>query len=137
MFYLLASADVDAQLSWTKGREIFFKLELWRRYVTSVYFVTTIYSTVGFGDFHPSTDKEMIAYLVYMALNMGFGAGLFGQFISLAVKTTRPTDKYVSNIFTNLVCRGRWVKFFIVFISSLSYYLFYHKLIVLISPLMQ
>lgn len=126
VFYLLASADVDAQVSWTKGRENFFQLELWSRYITSVYFVTTIYSTVGFGDFHPTTDMEMIVCLVYMALNMGFGAGLFDQFISLVVKLIRPADKDVSNIFTNLACGGRWVKFFIVFISSLSYYLFYH-----------
>lgn len=71
-----------------------------------MYFVTTIYTTVGFSDFHPSTEEEMIACLVYMALNMSFGAALFEQFISLVVKTTRPTGKDVSNIFTNLVCRG-------------------------------
>ena len=112
IFYLLASADVDAQLSWTKGRENSFELELWRRYVTSLYFTTTIYSTVGFDNLHPSNDLEMIVFLVYMALNMCFGAGLFEQIISYLVKQTRPSDKDVSNIFTNLVCRGRWVNFY-------------------------
>lgn len=85
LFYLIASIS-DEEISWTSGRNDFFKQKFKTRYLTSIYFSMTMYSTVGFGDFHAFTDTEMLTAIINMILNMSLNALVLDQLLDLRKK---------------------------------------------------
>lgn len=88
LFYLIASIS-DEEKSWTSARRDFFKQKFRTRYITSLYLAMTIYSTVGFGDYHPVNDTEMLTAIIKMMLNMALNAFVIDQLLDLSKKWRR------------------------------------------------
>ncbi|VVB09090.1 unnamed protein product [Arabis nemorensis] len=76
--------------------ENFRKIDLWKRYITSLYFAIVTMATVGYGDIHAVNLREMIFVMVYVSFDMVLGAYLIGNITALIVKgsnTERFRDK--------------------------------------------
>ncbi|OIT37659.1 PREDICTED: potassium channel SKOR-like [Nicotiana attenuata] len=74
----------------------FREIDLWRRYITSLYFAIVTMATVGYGDIHAVNLREMIFVMVYVSFDMILGAYLIGNMTALIVKgskTVRYRDK--------------------------------------------
>ncbi|XP_060213165.1 potassium channel SKOR-like isoform X3 [Lycium barbarum] len=74
----------------------FRHIDLWRRYITSLYFAIITMATVGYGDIHAVNLREMIFVMVYVSFDMILGAYLIGNMTALMVKgskTVRYRDK--------------------------------------------
>ncbi|XP_059318108.1 potassium channel SKOR-like isoform X4 [Lycium ferocissimum] len=74
----------------------FRHIDLWRRYITSLYFAIVTMATVGYGDIHAVNLREMIFVMVYVSFDMILGAYLIGNMTALIVKgskTVRYRDK--------------------------------------------
>ncbi|XP_023735573.1 potassium channel SKOR [Lactuca sativa] len=75
--------------SYTNFREI----DLWKRYITSLYFSIVTMATVGYGDIHPVNLREMIFVMFYVSFDMVLGAYLIGNITALIVKGSK-TERY-------------------------------------------
>ncbi|KAJ0233440.1 Cyclic nucleotide-binding domain-containing protein [Hirschfeldia incana] len=76
--------------------ENFRKIDIWKRYTTSLYFAIVTMATVGYGDIHAVNLREMIFVMIYVSLDMVLGAYLIGNITALIVKgsnTERFRDK--------------------------------------------
>ncbi|XP_054786421.1 potassium channel SKOR-like [Prosopis cineraria] len=74
----------------------FRHINLWKRYVTSLYFAIVTMATVGYGDIHAVNVREMIFVMIYVSFDMILGAYLLGNMTALIVrgsKTERFRDK--------------------------------------------
>jgi potassium channel len=67
-------------------------------YVTSLYWSVVTFATVGYGDFSPSNSAEMIFDIVFMFINMVFGAWIIGSITLLVVKNDEKNGKYRENL---------------------------------------
>ncbi|XP_060213170.1 potassium channel SKOR-like isoform X3 [Lycium barbarum] len=67
----------------------FRHIDLWRRYITSLYFAIITMATVGYGDIHAVNLREMIFVMVYVSFDMILGAYLIGNMTALIVKGTK------------------------------------------------
>ncbi|GJX09724.1 ankyrin repeat-containing protein [Tanacetum coccineum] len=75
--------------SYTNFRDI----DLWKRYITSLYFAIITMATVGYGDIHPVNLREMIFVMVYVSFDMVLGAYLVGSITAIVVKGSK-TEVY-------------------------------------------
>ncbi|CAN8232817.1 unnamed protein product [Cochlearia groenlandica] len=76
--------------------ENFRSIDLWKRYITSLYFAIVTMATVGYGDIHAVNLREMIFVMIYVSFDMVLGAYLIGNITALIVKgsnTERFRDK--------------------------------------------
>ncbi|CAN8276058.1 unnamed protein product [Cochlearia groenlandica] len=76
--------------------ENFRKIDLWKRYITSLYFAIVTMATVGYGEIHAVNPREMIFVMIYVSFDMVLGAYLIGNITALIVKgsnTERFRDK--------------------------------------------
>ncbi|PON79288.1 Voltage dependent potassium channel [Parasponia andersonii] len=71
----------------------FRDIDLWKRYVTSLYFSIVTMATVGYGDIHAVNVREMIFIMIYISLDMILGAYLLGNIAALVVKGSN-TEKF-------------------------------------------
>ncbi|XP_031117188.1 potassium channel SKOR-like isoform X1 [Ipomoea triloba] len=74
----------------------FRDIDLWKRYITSLYFAIVTMATVGYGEIHAVNIREMIFVMAYVSLDMILGAYLLGNMAALIVrgsKTERFRDK--------------------------------------------
>ncbi|KFK33311.1 hypothetical protein AALP_AA6G358500 [Arabis alpina] len=74
----------------------FREIDLWKRYITSLYFAIVTMATVGYGDIHAVNLREMIFVMIYVSFDMVLGAYLIGNITALIVKgsnTERFRDK--------------------------------------------
>ncbi|KAF5469216.1 hypothetical protein F2P56_013305 [Juglans regia] len=71
----------------------FRKIDLWKRYVTSLYFAIVTMATLGYGEIHAVNAKEMIFIMIYVSSNMILGAYLLGNIAALIVKGSK-TEKF-------------------------------------------
>lgn len=71
----------------------FRDIDLWKRYVTSLYFSIVTMATVGYGDIHAVNVREMIFVMIYISLDMILGAYLLGNIAALVVKGSN-TEKF-------------------------------------------
>ncbi|GLT45484.1 hypothetical protein SLA2020_193130 [Shorea laevis] len=71
----------------------FRDIDLWKRYVTSLYFAIATMATVGYGDAHPVNVREMIFVMVYISFDMILGAYLLGNMTALIVKGSK-TERF-------------------------------------------
>ncbi|PWA84897.1 Ankyrin repeat-containing protein [Artemisia annua] len=75
----------------------FRDIDLWRKYITSLYFAIITMTTVGYGDIHPVNLREMIFVMVYVSFDMVLGAYLVGSITALVVKGSK-TEIYREKI---------------------------------------
>ncbi|KAJ6375929.1 hypothetical protein OIU77_000821 [Salix suchowensis] len=75
--------------SYTSFREI----DLWKRYITSLYFAIVTMATVGYGEIHAVNVREMIFVMIYVSFDMILGAYLLGNMTALIVKGSK-TEKF-------------------------------------------
>ncbi|KAL1225038.1 Potassium channel GORK [Cardamine amara subsp. amara] len=76
--------------------ENFREIDLWKRYITALYFAIVTMATVGYGDIHAVNLREMIFVMIYVSFDMVLGAYLIGNITALIVKgsnTERFRDK--------------------------------------------
>ncbi|KAL5815414.1 hypothetical protein ACOSQ4_026055 [Xanthoceras sorbifolium] len=71
----------------------FREIDLWKRYVTSLYFAIVTMATVGYGEIHAVNVREMIFIMIYVSFDMILGAYLLGNMTALIVKGSR-TEKF-------------------------------------------
>ncbi|KAK6925483.1 Ion transport domain [Dillenia turbinata] len=71
----------------------FRDIDLWTRYITSLYFAIVTMATVGYGEIHAVNVREMIFIMVYVSFDMILGAYLLGNMTALIVKGSK-TEKY-------------------------------------------
>ncbi|XP_057994094.1 potassium channel SKOR isoform X2 [Hevea brasiliensis] len=71
----------------------FREIDIWKRYVTSLYFAVVTMATVGYGDIHAVNLREMIFVMIYVSFDMVLGAYLIGNMTALIVKGSK-TEKF-------------------------------------------
>ncbi|KAK7825798.1 potassium channel skor [Quercus suber] len=71
----------------------FREIDLWKRYVTSLYFAIVTMATVGYGEIHAVNVREMIFIMVYVSFDMILGAYLLGNMAALVVRGSK-TEKF-------------------------------------------
>ncbi|GMN46089.1 hypothetical protein TIFTF001_015266 [Ficus carica] len=102
IFYYLATTVPPSQegYTWIGSLKMgdysysdFRDIDLWKRYITSLYFSIVTMATVGYGDVHAVNVREMIFIMVYVSLDMILGAYLLGNIAALVVKGSN-TEKF-------------------------------------------
>ncbi|CAI9113202.1 OLC1v1013772C3 [Oldenlandia corymbosa var. corymbosa] len=71
----------------------FRDIDLWTRYITSLYFAVVTMATVGYGEIHAVNTREMIFVMLYVSFDMLLGAYLLGNMTALIVKGSK-TEKF-------------------------------------------
>ncbi|KAI3735668.1 hypothetical protein L6452_15176 [Arctium lappa] len=71
----------------------FREIDLWTRYITSLYFAIVTMATVGYGDIHAVNNREMIFIIIYISGDMILGAYLLGNMAALIVKGSK-TERF-------------------------------------------
>ncbi|CAL5362702.1 unnamed protein product [Camellia sinensis] len=71
----------------------FREIDLWTRYVTSLYFAIVTMATVGYGEIHAVNVREMIFIMIYVSFDMIIGAYLLGNMAALIVKGSK-TERF-------------------------------------------
>ncbi|KAL8125438.1 hypothetical protein AgCh_012942 [Apium graveolens] len=71
----------------------FREIDLWTRYITSLYFAIVTMVTVGYGDIHAVNLREMIFIMIFVSFDMVIGAYLIGNMTALIVKGSK-TERY-------------------------------------------
>ncbi|XP_057995528.1 potassium channel SKOR isoform X2 [Hevea brasiliensis] len=71
----------------------FRDIDLWKRYITSLYFAIVTMATVGYGEIHAVNVREMIFVMIYISFDMILGAYLLGNMTALIVKGSK-TEKF-------------------------------------------
>ncbi|KAI3978263.1 hypothetical protein MKX01_003426 [Papaver californicum] len=69
--------DIKSNYVWVRCfrlfcQTIFYEETLGVRYVTSIYWSVTTFTTVGYGDLHPVTTMDMLVSICYMLFNLGY-----------------------------------------------------------------
>ncbi|KAK1410666.1 hypothetical protein QVD17_37204 [Tagetes erecta] len=102
IFYYLATTlpAVEEGYTWIGSLKLgdysysnFRDIDLWRRYITSLYFAIVTMATVGYGDIHAVNLREMIFVMAYVSFDMVLGAYLIGNMTALIVKGSK-TERY-------------------------------------------
>ncbi|KAF5769352.1 putative potassium channel, voltage-dependent, EAG/ELK/ERG, rmlC-like jelly roll [Helianthus annuus] len=102
IFYYLATTlpPVEEGYTWIGSLTLgdysysnFREIDLWKRYITSLYFAIVTMATVGYGDIHAVNLREMIFVMVYVSFDMVLGAYLIGNMTALIVKGSK-TERY-------------------------------------------
>ncbi|XP_017242282.2 potassium channel SKOR isoform X1 [Daucus carota subsp. sativus] len=102
IFYYLATTLPPAQegYTWIGSLKMgdynyshFRDIDLWTRYITSLYFAIVTMATVGYGDVHAVNNREMIFIMIFVSLDMILGAYLLGNMAALIVKGSK-TEKF-------------------------------------------
>ncbi|XWS48217.1 hypothetical protein CRYUN_Cryun13aG0055200 [Craigia yunnanensis] len=71
----------------------FKEIDLWKRYIVSLYFAVVTMVTVGYGDVHAVNVREMIFVMIYVSFDMILGAYLLGNMAALIVKGSK-TERF-------------------------------------------
>ncbi|KAI4388908.1 hypothetical protein MLD38_001196 [Melastoma candidum] len=102
IFYYLATTLPPSQegYTWIGSLKLgdysyaeFRHIDLWTRYITSLYFAIVTMATVGYGDIHAVNLREMIFVMIYVSFDMILGAYLIGNMTALIVKGSK-TEKF-------------------------------------------
>ncbi|KAL7614773.1 hypothetical protein Lser_V15G06872 [Lactuca serriola] len=102
IFYYLATTlpPNEEEYTWIGSLKLgdysysnFRHIDLWTRYITSLYFAIVTMATVGYGDIHAVNLREMIFVMVYVSFDMVLGAYLIGNMTALIVKGSN-TERY-------------------------------------------
>lgn len=102
IFYYLATTLPPSQegYTWIGSLKLgdysysqFREIDIWKRYITSLYFAIVTMATVGYGDIHAVNMREMIFIMIYVSFDMVLGAYLIGNMTALIVKGSK-TEKF-------------------------------------------
>ncbi|KAH0453910.1 hypothetical protein IEQ34_018234 [Dendrobium chrysotoxum] len=75
--------------SYTNFRDMHFS----KLYITSLYFMSITMATIGYGDIHAVSTREMVFLIIYVSFNMILGAYLIGNMTALIVKGSK-TERF-------------------------------------------
>ncbi|KAL1547762.1 potassium channel AKT1-like [Salvia divinorum] len=95
LFYLLAAYNNNPWIAKAMpSGDDYRQLSLGSRYIISLYWSVTMFSTVGFGDLHAVNLKEMLTCIIVMFLNAGVSAYVYGNVTQLLIDDTMKTKHY-------------------------------------------
>eukprot|EP01018_Ginkgo_biloba_P032970 Gb_29961 [translate_table: standard] len=94
-FFLLAARYPTPSNTWL-GSDLpnNAKENVWRNYVSALYWSITTFSTVGYGDFHATNTSEMLYIVFYMLLNLGLTSYLIGNMTNLVIHGGEVTREF-------------------------------------------
>ncbi|KAH9611109.1 hypothetical protein KSS87_001285, partial [Heliosperma pusillum] len=101
LFYLMATINPNVKKSWLSlveeqaDKETHHALFI---YVLSLYWATTVFSTVGYGDLHPVNGLEMFFNTVSILANMGFSGYVMKKLNDLLFSNDHRATMNVANI---------------------------------------
>ncbi|KAJ0090145.1 hypothetical protein Patl1_12782 [Pistacia atlantica] len=98
-FYFLAENYPEPDRTWigqTLGN--FKQTSLRVKYVTSIYWSITTFTTTGYGDIHPANTRERLFDIFYMFLNLGLLSYLLGNMNNLVIHGTSRTRQFRDTI---------------------------------------
>lgn len=81
--WFLISKEQNITNSWYIRFGLDKKKETWEKLVMSLYFALTILSTVGYGDFFPISETEMVIAVVVMGFGVAFFSFIMNEFINI------------------------------------------------------
>ncbi|KAI3979443.1 hypothetical protein MKX01_001635 [Papaver californicum] len=90
-YYTIAARSSHPERTWLGDLQ---EESLGVRYVTSIYWSVTTFTTVGYGDLHPVSTKDMLVAICYMLFNLGYQSYLIGNMTYLVVHATARTSKF-------------------------------------------
>ena len=87
MYYVARLNEFDPERSWL-GDAVPTDVypQHYERYVTALYWSITTFATVGYGDYSPVSISEKLICMIFMLLNLAFGAWIIGSITFLIVK---------------------------------------------------
>ena len=98
-FYLLAERHPTGKRTWMESNlPNFRKKSLWMRYVTSMYWSISTFTTVGYGDVHPVNTGEMMYDIFFMLMNLALTAYIIGNMTTLITELTAHTRSYRNSV---------------------------------------
>ncbi|MQL96094.1 hypothetical protein Taro_028770 [Colocasia esculenta] len=71
----------------------FREIDIFKRYLTSLYFAIVTMATVGYGDIHAVNLREMVFIMIFVSFDMILGAYLIGNMTALIVKGSK-TERF-------------------------------------------
>jgi CRP-like cAMP-binding protein len=92
MYFIALQHDFNEDDTWIGGS--FDSYNRFERYITSLYWSVTTFTTVGYGDFSPSNEVEQIFGMIYMLLNIIIQSWIIGSITLLIVKQDEKTGDY-------------------------------------------
>jgi voltage-gated potassium channel len=74
------------------GTAFYYYVEQWR-FIDSLYFSVSALTTVGFGDFHPTTDMSKLFTIIYELIGIGIVLGFIDAISHYTKRAGRKNDR--------------------------------------------
>jgi hyperpolarization activated cyclic nucleotide-gated potassium channel 2 len=91
MFFIARESAFDPDNSWLGDAA---SMNSFERYVTSLYWSVTTFTTVGYGDYSPVNSIEKIFGVIFMLLSVIIMSWMIGSITLLIVKKDEKTSLY-------------------------------------------
>jgi CRP-like cAMP-binding protein len=92
IYFIAKQFDFDPDQTWIGGQVN--DLNLFERYVTSLYWSLVTFCTVGYGDYSPVNWAEQIWGMIFMLINIIIYSWMIGSITLLIVKHDEKTGEY-------------------------------------------
>jgi ankyrin repeat protein/CRP-like cAMP-binding protein len=92
LYFIAREYGFDPDRTWI-GDQV-ESMNIFERYVTSLYWAIVTFVSVGYGDYSPTNSTEQIWGIIYMLLNIIISAWIIGSMTLLIVKQDEKTGLY-------------------------------------------
>lgn len=97
LYWMIVAAHTLSSI-WLLLRGIDFTKDEITNYITSLYWVVTTLTTVGYGDITPHTNSQMVFTIFVQIMGVGFYGFIIGKVASILSKKDPSKAKYLENM---------------------------------------